>query len=105
MATIEVTMGRAGARAANGQGVGVMLMDGAVSQSLGSSGISTQTTIVAPGTQRDNCVAHIKVTGGNVRVARGTNPTATGTDLILFADSALNDFGIRPGDKLAFIDA
>jgi CO/xanthine dehydrogenase Mo-binding subunit len=60
------------------------------------TGSSVQTSAL------NTSVIRVCVSGGNVRIRIGANPTAAGTDTLL-VDGASECFGIKPGHRIAAI--
>ena len=72
--------------------------DAMVSENVTSSATSAQSTALKPTTR----IVRI-ATDTTVRVAFGSNPTATSTDMRVLADTA-EYFGVQPGTKVAVIN-
>lgn len=71
------------------------------SEAITSSGSSQQSTGVAQGGE----IWSITVSGGNVWVRMGSNPTAAAGDDWLLVDGTTRDFEASANEKVAVIDA
>ena len=76
-------------------------------EAITSSGTSAQgSTAIAPATWRPNLYWLITVSGGNVWVKFGTNPTAASGDDHLILDGQIDTYAVTEGSqKIAVIDA
>jgi hypothetical protein len=70
-----------------------------------TSASSQQSTIQAASTHKPNQFWVLAVTGGNVWVKFGSNPTAAAGSGFLITDGQVREFKTQPSDKVAVINA
>lgn len=102
MAVVNITLGEVSGVAASGGTMPILKGSTASSENKTSSGTSQQSALVA--SNNVGTVFVITVTGGNVCVKFGTNPTATNASTYIL-DGQTRSFSAVPGDKVALIDA
>lgn len=98
MATVNVSF----VRTHNLGGAVVAVSSDAESEVITSSASSQATTIAA---DNQKVLARIAVSGGNVWIKFGSNPTAASEDVFLLLDGTVEYFSVLEGDKVAVIDA
>jgi hypothetical protein len=103
MATVHVTLSRVKGRASTGSTMPVQDSVEISADTMTSSGTSAQSSITAPDL---DCFWSVTVTGGNVYVKFGANPTAVADAGYLLLDGDTRDFSpCAVSEKLAIKDA
>lgn len=101
MATVNIVFGRAeGAPGAQDQ----PLLYKRVAESITSSGTSQQSTNSAVAGSVGSEAVQI-TSDGNVWIEIGSNPTASAASSILLIAGQIHQYGIKPGQRVAVIDA
>lgn len=103
MATVHVTLSRVKGRASTGSTMPVRDSVELFADTMTSSATSAQSAITAPDL---DCFWNVTVTGGNVWVKFGPNPTAgSGAGHLLLGGSYPDFSPITVGEKIAIKDA
>ncbi len=106
MATVNIVLSRMWGVSMCGTNLPVIDGNAKSAQSLTSSGTSQASTPVSADPQRGAYnIMRITSSGGNVWAKFGSSPTAAAGSDWLLVDGVSYDFVVRPGDKVAIIDA
>ena len=108
MATVHITVGQVTGVATSGTSMPVARSVPIGADTMTSTGASAQSSITAStgSLSRQAAFWSITVTGGNVFVAFGANPTAASDSGHLLIDGTTRDFAVAANDeKIAVINA